>query len=425
MQEPHTLTATEAADLIRQGKLKAEKLVASCLARIKAREPVVDAWAYLDPDRALAQAKALDRGAIQGPLHGIPIGVKDIIDTADMPTAYGSPIYRDHRSGWDAACVAVARAAGAIILGKTVTSEFALYHAGKTKNPHDPARSPGISSMGSAAAVADRMVPLAFGTQTGASILKPATFCGAIGYKPSFGTFNRTGVHPAADSLDTLGHFARSIDDVALFGTVLSGRPDFGAGRMERAPRIGLCRTAEWAKADAAMKTALEEAAARLAKAGAAVQEIELPDPCRGLNEACLVIMRYESARALAHEYRVWPDGLSERLRGVIAQGLAYSHDHYLEAVTLAQRCRALVAPIFEQVDLLMTPPSECEAPLIKDVIGDSVFNRLWTLLHLPCLAFPTGKSAYGLPVAVQLVGSMHGDDALLRAARWVEAQYA
>src|SRR5436190_7950061 len=223
MKPLHELTGVEAAQAIAAGTLTSEALVSACLERITAREESVRAWEYLDPEQALAQARARDRSSAQGPLHGVPIGIKDLIDTSDMPTSYGSPIYAGYRPAWDAASVALLRAAGAVILGKTVTTEFAMFTPGKTANPHNLAHTPGGSSSGSAAAVADAMVPLALGTQTAGSIIRPAAFCGVVGYKPTFGTINRTGVKPVADSLDTVGWFARTVEETAKALHVLSG----------------------------------------------------------------------------------------------------------------------------------------------------------------------------------------------------------
>ncbi len=236
------LSAIDMARRIARRELRVETLVRACLARIEARESVVGAWTFLDPDSALAEARRLDAEALRGPLHGLPLGVKDLIDTVQYPTAYGSPIYAGHRPPWDAACVARARSAGALVLGKTVTTEFAAYHPGKTANPHNPAHTPGGSSSGSAAAVADGMVPLAYGTQTAASVIRPAAFCGVVGFKPGFGLISRAGVKPLAESLDTLGVFARDVVDAALFSGVLAGR-DWLPPEESVAPRIGAKRS--------------------------------------------------------------------------------------------------------------------------------------------------------------------------------------
>ena len=410
---------------IAKGETTSEALVRACLSRIAEREPEVGAWKFLDPDLALAQARACDDGPARGPLHGLPIGVKDLIDTVDMPSGYGSPIYQGHRPAWDAACVALVRAAGGVIMGKTVTSEFGAYHLGKTNNPHNPARSPGFSSMGSAAAIADFMIPLAFGTQTGGSIIRPASFCGAVGFKPSFGTFNRTGIKPLADSLDTLGCLARTVEDVALLGKVLSGRPGFGAGVIEDPPRIGFCRTHAWSKSDEAVQTALEDARSRLSTAGAPVTDVELPEAFAGLNQALRVILSFEAARGFAYEYQSRRHELSGDMCALIEQGLACPADRYDEARALAVSCRMQLADVFGGIEVLLTPSAECEPPLHKDAIGDSMFNRLWTLLHLPCLSLPTHRSSRGLPVGIQLVGPLDEDGRLIRIGRWIATKFA
>ena len=265
----HELGAAEAARRIARGELTSEALVSACLARIVERDGQVQAWAYLEPDYALAQARELDRGPRRGPLHGVPFGIKDVFDTADLPTEYNSSIYRGHRPRADAACVMALRQAGAVILGKTVSTEYAYSNPSKTRNPHNPAHTPGGSSSGSAAAVADFMVPAALGTQTAGSVIRPAAYCGAVGCKPSFGLVNRAGLKMQAESLDTIGAFARHPEDLALVLEALSGRapPDFGAA-IER-PRVGLCRTPRWGDADAATHANLEAAAQRLAQAGA------------------------------------------------------------------------------------------------------------------------------------------------------------
>ena len=277
MTEPRLLSAREAAQQIAERRLTSEALLASYLERIVAREAVVGAWQYLDRDQALAEARSRDSEAPRGPLHGIPIAVKDLIDTFDMPTAYGSPIYRGHQPAADASCVALARAAGAIVLGKTVTTEFATFTPGKTANPRNPAHTPGGSSSGSAAAVADGMAPLGFGTQTAGSVIRPASFCGVVGFKPSFGLINRAGIKPLSDTLDTVGVYARSVDDAAFFVGVLTERPALRHLVVpERAPRFGLYRTPMWEEAEPATAAALDRARETLVRAGATVEELAI-----------------------------------------------------------------------------------------------------------------------------------------------------
>ena len=423
---PHRLSAAEAARRIARGELTSEALIASCLERIAAREPDVRAWAWLDANLALRQARALDREPPRRPLHGVPVGIKDIFDTADMPTEYGSPIYRGHQPKWDAACVALLRRAGCVILGKTVTTEFAHLHPGKTRNPHNPAHTPGGSSSGSAAAVADYMVPLALGTQTGGSIIRPAAFCGAVGCKPSFNTINRAGLKFAAESLDTIGVIARSAEDAALGLHVLSGRalPDFKQADG-RAPRVGLCRTPRWRDADAATHAAIERAAAQLARAGARVTDFELPEGGAALFEEHGKIMNYETARALAWEYLNHPDQISAKLRPRIEEGWQLSRDAYDAARALGRDCRRRLADRMKEYDFLITPSAPGEAPATLETTGSSVFNRVWTLLGVPCVTLPFGSGPHGVPLGVQLVGPIDGDSGLLAWAHWAESALA
>ena len=322
------LSAAEIARRIAARETTAEAVVADCLARIAQREPVVHAFAHVDSELALRQARDLDRGSIRGALHGVPVGIKDVIDTADQPTQMGSPIYGDHRPACDAACVALLRAAGAVILGKTVTAEFAGMTAGPTTNPHNPAHTPGGSSSGSAAAVADLMLPAAIGTQTGGSVLRPAAYCGVIGYKPTFGAFNRAGLKFAAESLDTIGLMARSLDDVALVSSVLLGGKPAAPATLGTAPRIGLCRTPLWDTAAPETRHAVEDAAARLAKAGAQLREVVLPEDFAGLkNAARETINNYERSKSMAAEWASHRDLISPKLERCIALGMEMPHE--------------------------------------------------------------------------------------------------
>lgn len=416
---PNALSASEAARLIARREITSEALVHDCLERIASREPTVRAWAFIDPGLALSQARERDRAAVRGALHGVPIGVKDVFDTADMPTQMGSPIYQGWRPPADAACVAMARAAGAVILGKTVTAEFAGMTPGETRNPHDPSHTPGGSSSGSAAAVADFMVPLALGTQTGGSVLRPASFCGVVGYKPSFGRYNRAGLKMAAESLDTIGTLARTIDDVELMDAVLAGtaprRPE-----ALRAARIGVCRTHLWSTALPETAAAVEDSAARLARAGARVREVALPEEFAGLTSARDLVGSVERSRAIAHEWHHHRDRISERMRRSLQLGSETPCAEYAEALALAARCRARLAAVFEDVDLLLAPCVPGEAPAGLESTGDPRFQRLWTVLHVPTMTLPTHEGPNGLPVGIQLVAPMLGDARLFDSARWV-----
>jgi Asp-tRNA(Asn)/Glu-tRNA(Gln) amidotransferase A subunit family amidase len=416
-----TLSARDAASRVAGGTATAESLTRACLDRIAERESVIGAWEFLDPDRAIAEARERDRATTRGPLHGVPIGVKDVMDTQDMPTAYGSPIYRGHRPAADAACVALARAAGAVVIGKTVTTEFATFHPGKTANPHNPAHTPGGSSSGSAAAVADLMVPLAFGTQTAGSVIRPASYCGVVGYKPSFGTIARTGVKPLSDSLDTVGVMARNVADAAFFAAVLSDRPALTIKGDLPPPRIALYRTPEWRHAEPGTIAALDHAATRLGRAGAAAIEVAVPPEHEGLGEAQKIIMDYESARCLAYEYATRPQNLSASLRERIAVGRAHNAETYDAARRLVAKARDGLRAFFGEFDALLVPAAPGEAPKGLERTGDPVFNRSWTMLHVPCVTVPAWHGVGGLPVGVQLVGR-EGEDALtLRAAAFLE----
>src|SRR5579864_7272245 len=385
MPDPLALSARDAAREIAAGRLSAEALVCACLDRIRAREAIVGAWHYLDPEAALTAARHCDASEPSGPLHGIPIAVKDLIDTVDMPTGYGSVIYEGHRPAADASCVALARAAGAIVIGKTVTAEFACFTAGKTANPRNPAHTPGGSSSGSAAAVADFMVPLAFGTQTAGSIIRPASFCGVVGFKPSFGTIARAGVKALADSLDTVGTMARNVADAAFFAGILGGRPALREVAMPAAPpRFGLYRTPVWEEAEPGTAAALDHARVALGRAGAEVAEIAVPSEHRSLTGAQDAIMGFELARGLAFERLQHGAELSPRLAQQIDAGMSVSADAYEAACAETAEARARLDGFFGPCVALLAPAAPGEAPAGLFYTGDPVFNRMWTLLGVP-----------------------------------------
>jgi Asp-tRNA(Asn)/Glu-tRNA(Gln) amidotransferase A subunit family amidase len=417
------LSATEAAQRIASGALTSEALVEACLARIAAREPEVQAWATLDPELALREARARDKGPRLGPLHGVPIAVKDILDTANLATEYGSPIYKGHHPRTDAACIARLRAAGAVVLGKAVTCELAGFAPSPTRNPQNLAHTPGGSSSGTAAAVADFMVPVGLGTQTGGSILRPAAYCGVIGYKPSFGTISRAGLKLASDSLDTIGLIARTIDDIALLADVLAAREPAPVEPL--APlRIGLCRTFLWDKARPETQLAVVSAAETLAS-HVEVRDLALPQGFHALVEARAIIDDYDRARTLAHEWQNSRGLLSPHMTATIERGLAIPHARYGDAVRSAAASRALLPSILAEVDLVLTPCTTGEAPLGLESTGDSTFQGLWTLLHVPTIGLPTHQGPNGLPVGIQLVAPLHEDLRLLRFALWVEHRLA
>jgi Asp-tRNA(Asn)/Glu-tRNA(Gln) amidotransferase A subunit family amidase len=418
------LSASEAVARLAAGDLGCEELVRACLDRAQERA-AIEAWAFLDPDRAMLQARAVDRAGRPGLLKGVPVGIKDIIDTVDMPTGHGSPIYRGNRPFADAACVALIRAAGGVVLGKTVTAEFANRHPGATRNPHNPAHTPGGSSSGSAAAVADFHVPLALGTQTGGSVIRPSAFCGVIGYKPSFGDFSRVGVKMQSHSLDTLGIIARTLEDVALLRAVLLGESEAPApiDRAAAPPRVGFCRTPAWDEADPATQSLLERTAEILA-AGAAVREVTLPPPFDDILETHSHIFYFEAARNYAHEYEAHRDQVSEVLRSTVLEpGRALPLAAYVAAVETAESYRRHVDDLFGEFDLLLAPSAAGEAPQGLGSTGSARFNGLWTLAGTPCLTVPAGRGPQGLPLGIQLVGRRGRDRALFDAAAWVEAR--
>jgi Asp-tRNA(Asn)/Glu-tRNA(Gln) amidotransferase A subunit family amidase len=419
------ISATDAAAAIAAGKLTSEALVAACLERIRAREDAVEAWAFIDPEAALSQARSRDVETPRSRLHGIPVGIKDVIDTCDMPTEYGSPIYRDHRPACDAACVAQVRELGGVILGKTVSTEFATRHPGKTRHPLDPARTPGGSSSGSAAAVADCMVPIAFGTQTSSSIIRPAAFCGVIGYKPSFGLINRAGLKFLSESLDTIGTLTRTVADAALIVEELAGLPATPFGEVaQRKPRIGLCRTPYWSEADAVTQANLEQAARALSRAGAQVRDITLDGDFGALAQTQIEISSYEFYRALTHERVRFPELISESLTARIAAGGRVTRARYEVDLTLAARCRDRIDDLLRDYDVLIAPSAPGEAPAIEGT-GDPVFGLMWTLLQLPCLTLPHGTGPRGLPLGIQVIGRRGGDTAMLVDAEWTSRALA
>ncbi|MGD8809179.1 MAG: amidase [Gammaproteobacteria bacterium] len=419
------LTATEAAAGIAAEKYTCEALVHACLERILAIEPELHAWAYLDADNALEAAQILDKEPARGPLHGVPFGLKDIIDTVDMPTEHGSPIYHENQPNRDAACVAACRAAGGLVLGKTVTTEFAHRHPGPTRNPWNTDHTPGGSSSGSAAAVGARMVPVAFGTQTTGSTIRPAAYCGTVGYKPSYGDLCLTGVGDNVPTFDTLGLIARSVDDLALFRYAVMGlsqRP------LEDVPlkgvTVGFCRTAFWTRTDAATKKLLEDAAARLAAAGATVRDFAMPDGEEGLPDVVRKVSGFEFARVMTYERLNHGDKLSKALLGGrAADGLNCSYEDYRAARATVDAYRQALCTAMEDVDLLLTPSAPGEAPEGITATGDAIFNNVWTTTHVPAVTLPVGKGDTGLPLGVQLIGRLHRDHRLLELAKAVHCR--
>jgi Asp-tRNA(Asn)/Glu-tRNA(Gln) amidotransferase A subunit family amidase len=416
------LSATAASAAIHAGTLTSEALVTACLERIAQREGEVQAWAFIDPELALAQARALDREPKRSWLHGIPVGIKDVIDTCDMPTGYGSPIYQGHRPVADAACVAQIRELGGVILGKTVSTEFATRHPNKTRNPHRLTQTPGGSSSGSGAAVADYMVPLALGTQTSSSVIRPAAYCGVVGYKPGFGLINRAGMKFLAESLDTIGVLSRTVSDAGMLAALLSGLPVGPQSfKSSKAPRIGLCRTPWFKEASPSVQQSLLQCAERFRKAGAAVDELELPPEFAELNDVQIRLSAYEFFRALSHERIRHPELISASLTQRIAAGSRVTRQQYEAAVALMKRCQRWMEDKMSAHELLMAPSAPSEAPDIAGT-GEPTFGLMWTLLQMPCMTLPCGSGEAGLPVGVQLIAACGNDTGLYRDAAWAEA---
>lgn len=419
---PNELTAVEAARRIETGELAVETLVRACLERIEEREPEIAAFAHLDREQVLAAAIAHD-GA--GPMRGVPVGVKDVVDTVDAPTTYGSPIYRDHWPGADAVCVHRIQAAGGIVLGKTVTTEFAARYPGPTRNPRDVRHTPGGSSSGSAAAVADCMAPLGIGTQTAGSVIRPASFCGVYGYKATFGALGFAGIRHYAESLDTLGCMARSVEDLAFFRDVLLGVEPASFEPFPGRPRLGFCRTHHWDEADEATRTCLEDGARRLAAAGMAVEDVDLPAGFEGSLEVYNHIQQFEGARCVAPDADAHPDLLSVDARELHERGMAVEAAAYREAIRRFHGWRNSIDEAFAGYDAVLTPSAAGEAPRGLRFTGDVAFNYLWTALHLPAVTIPAFTGPRGLPIGAQLVAPRHADDRLLAVAAPVARRLA
>jgi Asp-tRNA(Asn)/Glu-tRNA(Gln) amidotransferase A subunit family amidase len=425
-QHPQPLNqfeAWQAAALLARREITAVDLVRACLDRISARDADVQAFVTLNADAALAHARQLDAGPVRGLLHGLPFGVKDLFDTFDLPTGYGSPIYEGGQPLADAAAVTLCREAGAVLLGKTVTTELANMFPGVTRNPHNLGHTPGGSSSGSAAAVADGMLPLALGTQTAGSLIRPAAFCGVVGYKPSHNRVPKAGVKSLSETLDTVGGFGRSVRDVALLGAVLTGDQrlaDDSTFADTSTPRVGLCQTPEWALADEDTQQAWARAAIALGDHGRAMA---LPAELCGLVTIQKQVQAFETARSLSHERLHHATQLSPPLRALIADGLAISGETHARNLQATAVARQHVAALFDSHDVLLAPSSLGEAPAGLAGTGDPLFCRTWTLLGLPCIHLPFARGKTGLPIGLQLVGAYGDDHRLMAAAHWVHAR--
>ncbi len=414
-----SLTATQAIRRIQDGKLKPDDLMEAYIDRLQAREPSVRAMAHFDP----AYARAAAASARPGPLHGIPIGIKDVLDTAEAPSEYGSPIWKGWRPKADSAPVAWARAAGGVPIGKTVTTEFATRRPGPTMNPVNPAHTPGGSSSGSAAGVGAGLFPLAYGTQTAGSVIRPAAYCGVVGYKPTYGMISRIGMKLMSDSLDTIGVMARTVADCAVFAGAVSGQ-DLGDPdtRPDRAPRIGICQSPTWEAAAPETHAMLARVTDALGRAGASVTPRELPQRFADLIDAHPIVMNSESARALGWELTHHADLISDGLREKLEFGLGQSQGARNDAYAVFAATQHEFPATMHDLDILVTPAAPGEAPNGLEWTGDPAFNFIWTSLHVPCVTVPAGHGPNGLPLGIQIVGRRGDDRAVLAWARWVEA---
>lgn len=437
---PELPGAYDASRRLQAGELTSAELVESCLAAIAAREDEIQAWTWLDPDHARAQAVAADErraaGRSPGPLNGVPIGIKDIFDTGDMPTEYGSPVYAGYRPDEDGAAVAKLRAAGAVIMGKTVSTELALYTPGKTRNPHNPAHTPGGSSSGSAAAVAAGMVPAAIGSQTAGSMIRPAAFCGVTGYKPSHGRNSRHGGLILSHALDTIGIFGRTVADCALVADTMSGPDDRDPDTAKAAhtpvlpdtlavlpspPRFAFVRTPMWDQAESAMKDAVSSVARSL---GEQCSTVDLPPAFNDGIAHHRTVMFFEVANNLGSLEAEHADSLSPKLREIVAEGKTISRAAYDGALSKISDYNTALEGIFADFDAILTPAAPGPAPSGLDKTGDPVFCALWTFCGSPAVGLPIPENAAGLPLGIQLVGRKGDDGALLRTARWLETSH-
>jgi len=435
------LSLSEAAAEIREGRVSSVELVTACLDRIAEVDGDVQAWAFLDRENALAQAHALDdirahRRAL-GPLHGVPIGIKDIFDTADQPTELGSPLWAGRMPRRDAVAVSRLRAAGAVIMGKTVTTEYAYFHPGKTRNPRDRERTPGGSSSGSAAAVAANMVPGAIGSQTNGSTIRPAAYCGVVGFKPTHGLIPRTGALLLSRALDQVGLFARTVEDVALLAEVVAGfdeedpdtrplaRPPFAAVAASEAPlppRFAFVKSPAWEHAESVTREAFAELVDSL---GEAVAEVEIDERFASALSYHKTVMEVDMAHNFHRDYERGRDQLSAPLRELIERGRNYRAIDYAGASAAIKPLNAALDHIFDEFDAILTPAAPGEAPRGLQATGNPIFCTLWTYLGMPAITLPLLQSEAGLPIGVQLVAQRNNDARLLRTARWLATSVA
>ena len=416
------LDANQIVKKISNHEISCESVVRSCFERIEARDHIVKAWSQLNKSTVIKESKKLDKVQKKQLLHGLPIGWKDIIDCKGYVTTCGSSIYKNNLALINASPVSMSIRSGAMVLGKTVTTEFATSFPGATTNPHNPLHTPGGSSSGSAAAVADFMVPVAVGTQTGGSVIRPASFCGIVGFKPSFNTISRYGVKQVSDSLDTLGTFSRNVEDTALLLAGLTGRKEYFDISKIKPLKIAICRTENWNLAEKMMIDSIYLASHLFSKNGINIKEINLPDVFKSLDSAHHDIEYYELSRALQHEYLTTPNLLSEAIKMRIVKGQQIKLSQYHLASELTQTCREVIKEkIFSKFDLLITPSALGVAPKGLTSTGDATFNRIWSSMGVPCITLPGFTGSDNLPLGIQLIGPMRGDVEVLSKALWIE----
>jgi Asp-tRNA(Asn)/Glu-tRNA(Gln) amidotransferase A subunit family amidase len=424
MKEFNRLSAIDAAKKLATREISAEQYLRACLERIDEREKDVHAFAFINRDGALARARQLDAGAVLGPLHGLTLGIKDVFDTYDMPTQGGSRAFEGYRPSQDAGCIAYARKMGAIMLGKTVTAELATFPPNETRNPLNLTHSPGGSSSGSAAAVADFMVAAATGTQQFGSLIRPAGYCGVVAYKPTYNLIPKRGVWANSDSCDTVGVMARTVADVAFVTSAMIEFPGLRAfvDRPDDVPppKVGLCRSYEWDKCDAHKKAAFDAVRGPLAAAGAKVSEIAQPERFRGMAAAQSLVSNFEMSRGFSDVVIRFGDKLRKPLYDRSMAGLKITGEDYQRAQKLGRECRQLFADVLGDCDVLLTPAATGEAPKGIEYTGDPIMNGVWSFMHTPSVSVNGGYGPNGLPLAMQVIGRLDDDARTLACAHWV-----
>ena len=438
----YQLTLHEALAALRAKQFSAQEYCSELQQRIAERDGDIEAWAHYDPRQGSSAARRFDmhvlNSAFRLPLGGMPLAVKDIIDTADMPTEIGSPIFKGRRPQRDAFVVERLKQLGAIVMGKTVTTEFAWSFPGKTCNPHNKNHTPGGSSSGSAAAVAAGFVPAALGSQTMGSVIRPAAFCGVVGFKPSYGLISRRGIHPFANTLDHVGVFARSVQDAGFLAHLLMGFDgsdascvstggfvpgDFSIKKLSRPPRLAFVQTPAWPLTDKAQRNGLFESAAILRRAGARVDDVGLPASFDAALNAAQTIMRCEAATIFAPLQAQHPDKVSANIDDVVKTGQAFSAFEYLQALALRKQLRAELHDLLRDFDAIITPPAIGEAPEGLSATGNPAFCIPWSLVGVPAITIPVATGPNGLPLGMQIVGDYFADQRLLGIAAWCESR--